>query len=233
MAYKRKRSYKSSKRSFKRGRFRGYKTKKHIKAGYGYNTLVNKANAVMPAKFITRHTYNTPIVYSASGSTVTQQIFRGNSLYDPDQTGVGATASGYTNMTAFYSYSRTYASAIEFTIASTGSYPFIFFCVPVRTTTALTLASAKSYPYYKEVIVSASDGGSAVRKLYVYCKGKTIMDINDHDFEVIAANGSNPNQQWFWFTGVVSADGTNTVSCSVSSIITYYTEWSGFKANAT
>lgn len=233
MYYKRKRyGGRYRPRRYKR-RYKSYKSKKRISAATGYKTLVNKANAVMPAKFITRHTYNTPIVYSASGSTVTQQIFRGNSLYDPDQTGVGATASGYTNMTAFYSYSRTYASAIEFTIASTGSYPFIFFCVPVRTTTALTLASAKSYPYYKEVIVSASDGGSAVRKLYVYCKGKTIMDINDHDFEVIASNGSNPNQQWFWFTGVVSADGINTVSCSVSSIITYYTEWSGFKANAT
>lgn len=227
--------YKKGRRSSyrRKRRYSRYTTTKKIPASYGYNTLVNRSNGVMPAKYITRHTYNTPIVYSASGSSVTQQIFRGNSLYDPDQTGTGTTASGYTNMTAFYSYSRTYASSIEFTVASTGSYPFIFFCVPVRTTTALTLASAKSYPYYKEVIVSASDGGAAVRKLNVFCRGKTIMDINDNDFEVIASNNSNPNQQWFWFTGVVSADGVNTVTCSVSSIITYYTEWSGFKANAT
>lgn len=226
-SYKKRSSYftRKSRKSYRRG----YRTSKRIKPSQGYGTLVNKCNTTMPAKFITRHTYNTPVVFSVTGAAVTPQVFRGNSLYDPDQTGVGTTASGYTPMTTWYSYFRVYASSIEFTVANTGSYPVIYFCVPSRTSAAISITDAKSLPYYKEVIVAAKDGGSSVRKLKVFAKGVTITGVNQTDFDVIGAVGSNPQQQWYWVTGAVSADGINASSVSVSNRITYFTEWSGLK----
>lgn len=229
-------SYKRGSRSkgtYKKRYKKYYKSSKKIPAGFGYNTLVNKSNGVMPAKYITRHTYNAPVIYPVSGSAVTQQIYRGNSLYDPDQTGVGTTASGYNLMTTIYSYYRVYASAIEFTVTNTGDIPCIFYAVPTRTASALTLTSAKSYPYYKEVIVGEQSGGNSIKKLKVYCVTSVIMDVNSRDFDLQGAAGSNPLQQWYWICGALSIDGLSTGSVVVSPVVTYYTEWNSLRAAAT
>lgn len=212
---------------------RRYSTKRKISPGKAYQTVVNKSDGYMPAKFITRHTYNTPINYSLVSGSVTTQIYRGNGLNDPDQSGAGTTASGYTLLNTAYSYNRVYACSIEATVCNTGDIPIIFFIVPTRTATALTLVSAKSYSMYKEVICAEQSGGSSIKKLYHYARTGDIMDISTRDFDLQAASGGNPTQQWYWVCGMSTVDGVSVGTGTVSVRITYYTEWNSLKAQAT
>lgn len=217
-------------------RYRGRKrlsTKRKIPAGKAYDTVVNKSDGPMPARFITRHTYNTPINYSLVANSVTTQIYRGNGLNDPDQSGTGTTAAGYTVLNTAYTYNRVYACAIEATVCNTGDVPIIFFIVPTRTAAALNLVSAKSLPYYKEVICAEQSGGSSVKKLYHFAKTGVLMDTATRDFDLQAAGGSNPTQQWYWICGMSCVDGVSTGSGTVSVRITYYTEWNSLRTMAT
>lgn len=221
---------KLSKSSGPKRRYKRFSTTKSIKPGKGYDTLVNRSNGVMPVKFITRHTYNIPVTLVIGAGITQNQIYRGNGIWDPDQSGTGATASGFTLMTSIYNHHRVYSSGIEVTVCNTGDFPVIFWVIPTRTATALNLAQAKGYPYYKEIICAEQSGGSSVKKIKHYCNTSVITDINTRDFDLQATGAANPGQQWYWICGAVAADGATATSCTMSVRITYYTEWSGLKA---
>lgn len=230
-----KKSYRKRKRSI--GRFRGrkrrYTTKRRIPAGQAYGTLVNRSNGVMPVSYITRHTYNTTQVAAIPANSTVNHAYRGNGIWDPDQTGAGTSAAGVSLLTTVYSYNRVYASSIEITICNTGDAPIIAFIIPTRTATALNLPSARFYPYYKEAIIAEQSGGTSVKKVIHFCKTSTIMDISTRDFDLQAAANAQPTQQWYWIIGVCTVDSAATSSASISVRITYYTQWNGLKAIAT
>lgn len=231
--YKYQNSYSRKKYAYKRRYGGKYMSRRTIEPGKGYDTLVNKSNGVMPARYITKHTYNIPVSLVIGAGITQNQIYRGNGIWDPDQSGTGTSASGFTLMSTVYNHHRVYASAIEITACNTGDFPIIFWIVPTRTATAINLAQAKSYPYYKEVILAEQSGGSSVKKILHFCKTTSITDISNRDFDLQASGGANPAQQWYWICGAVAADGATATSCTISVRITYYTEWSGMKAQQT
>lgn len=217
----------------KRRRYNGnkYSTKRIIPAGIARNLTINRSNGVMPERFITRHKYIVPINFTTVGGISTVQAYRGNGIYDPDQTGVGVVATGFATMATMYSYHRVYASSFKATVQCTGNMGVIYSVLPSRTSTSIQYLAAKSYPNYKEIVLGDHSGPST-RTIYHFVKTGQFMDLQSREKDLMANGNNNPGEQWYWMTLATSIDTTTNTECTGVMEITYYTEWSGLKTIA-
>lgn len=195
------------------------------------NVLFNKSNGVMPEKFITRHKYITPINFTTTLGVSAVQIYRANGIYDPDQTGTGVVATGFTTMSGMYSYHRVYACSINITVTNTSATPIIFSIVPTRTATSIQYLAAKSYSDYKEIIVGQSAGPST-KTIHHFINIGKFMDLQSREKDLMASGNNNPGEQCYWVVLATSADGTTASSCTAILDMTYYAEWNGLKTIA-
>lgn len=153
--------------------------------------------------------------------------FRGNSVYDPDGTGVGVQPYGYDQLTPqlFNTY-KVFASKILITFTCAASIPFLkVFLVPIRASslTYHDAADLMMMPLRKYVQWSSQSAkGRGIIKAYASTK-KILPDV-DGDVTLSAAYNSNPGTGWNWLlyfdTSETSTDATIKFDCKV----TYYTE---------
>lgn len=134
-------------------------------------------------------------------------VFRGNSLYDPDATGVGVQPYGYDQVSALYGAYRVAASSItvNWVISSpigagTGEQVKCY-VIPFRDTVISYKDNAdlRTIPFCRYKIGSIAEGQSQRNWVKGYCSGKKIARYESWtDPSKLAGVTQNPASVWYW-----------------------------------
>lgn len=172
---------------------------------------------------------------SPAAGGVASQLFRGNSLFDPDATGVGSqpryfdTLCGANNTTAPYNDYCVYAFNIDCFIRNTSDV-HMFVSISAYLTTAssapASLAEARERPDTIVRIVSPLGSGPATAKLSMYgnvTKIGGVKDLLDNpDFK--AAYNANPAESISVIVQAWNPDGGAAKSVVIDSVLRYYSK---------
>lgn len=139
-------------------------------------------------------------------------IYRGNSLYDPDYTGAGAQPLGFDQLCTLYSRFIVFGSAIKVTIVNMDTVPVLVNLaksyLPTSFTNAVT-AAERCDSKTRYIGPAGSNRDTVVLKSFA--KTGTVLgykDVEDED-GLAHSSSTNPSQQWFWHVGVENDDAGN------------------------
>lgn len=187
----------------------------------------------LPERLNTKFHYKEVLTYSSA--TVPQSyVYRGNSLYDPNQTGTGAQPIGRDEMSAFYNDYECYASSINLCVTSASNIPYWVYLYPTSYTgtTGGDYSNIENMPYGKRFFVPAVTAMSKVPQIVHYATTKDTTGVQTGDSGCKAAMGANPDNQWFWNIYMISYDNSTVMSFQLEVKICYYTILSGRKVVA-
>lgn len=239
MAYKRqykRRGYKKKTTYRKKTRYGG---RKYIKRKMKAQTRT--VGTFMPDRYFTKLKYSYFRVVSdspASDGTKGVIEFRGNSLYDPDDSvGTGqAQPLGFDQLVQFYSRYRVYASKIYVkmhSLAATGTTPYYLAIVPrLRDGSILTSPSIEvisEQPYSKYITRNQYDSNRGIKSIMSTAKifGVPKVSVKADDAYSAIVSG-NPVLGWLWsinYGTLNSSLNITPVQYSMEIKITYYAEF--------
>lgn len=188
-----------------------------------------------PQKLFAKLTYNdtgftaTPAV---GNSYLVQQAFRGNSIYDPDATGVGVQPYYYDTFAGVYSRYRVYASKISVYVFSTdeaGTSPQIkTSIIPWPTSAGPTYTAPDDVRVLfkcKQISWNQDRNDRKSTKLTNYAKTKQVFE-NLYDNDLWANIGSNPSTMWYWQLYFDTTNTSTETDIVYDVKIVYYVEFS-------
>lgn len=244
MPYYGKRKYSRSARKPKTSRTSARKSGGGYRKSYRkrkYTTVSKKRTAWTPGTTITpfrRFVYNDEN-FSLSLSNITTpawQVFRGNSCYDPDYTGVGVQPYGWDQMCpVFYTNYNVKASKITVYPSVNQSYspsfPVKFEClvVPYRETAIpySEMSDLRRMPYARSVTFAPGTTSFTPAKVSSYCTTKSMWgkEISESEDAVAQYNG-NPISTWYWFVFMDDSAWASATAVTVKFDvkIVYYTK---------
>lgn len=159
--------------------------------------------------------YNqSPIVTSVTGIGQ-NYLFRGNSIFDPDLTGVGAQPAYYQELQQIYFRYRVHACRLKLDIIPTGNYltDCVVAALPTTSpmTTTVTLESLKAQKFVKHGFV-----GNGMRPLTLRMNvgtgeifGQPVQVVNLDD-QYTADVTTNPARTWIFQFACQNVDLTST-----------------------
>ena len=188
-------------------------------------------NAFMPQKkkCVMHYADEYAVAALASGSRVGQTM-RGNSVYDPDQTGTGHQPRGFDQIAALYNYYCVTASSIRvrFCTASAGNGVLVGLVADATVGTAPVSSTIteflESFPY--NVLCSNTDGSQSVVTLTDKRTTRAMSATPVPDSENVAAVTSNPANEWYWKIVVFNGNPTSAVTGSLFVDVWYEVEFS-------
>lgn len=222
----------------RRSRFRRSRRPAHKRKTRYQSKRINKAPLIrsMPATFPSRMAMKFRYDYPTTLSGVGYQslIFRGNSLFDPYQSGVGAQPVGFDVWASIYKRYLVLGSRIHVTIVNQSSVVTKLAVLPTTNTTALQAiadcAKDSDQRYAKSCIVSNTAGGHDQRTITNYISTAKAFampsiairaDLNDYA-PLISANATT---QWYWYISAEDlVQSGQTITTTVNISITYYAE---------
>lgn len=190
-------------------------------------------------KLTYHNTYATTGCTSSTDISTVMRTFRGNSVYDPDQSGIGNQPTGYDQWTAFYTQYNVLASKIKVsaiattTDASNPCRDFLaqFILLPSNETvpTVTNPDVLADYPYAVQKFANFSKNMAVLRRYMSTAEfvGLPPADISgDPDYS--AGYTSNPINQWYWVIGgcLASSNG-QSVDITYKVKLTYYVQFYG------
>lgn len=221
--------YRKNSRKKMRGRRGGRRRRRYNRTGKPTLTIV-KNPQIVPDRYRCKLKYMDSISWNAVAGAAYWYQFRGNSVFDPNYTGVGQQPAGLDQLNGLYKNYKVYASKmkVEFVAGTSTTPPTICTVIPSDTSTgisALNVHSATLNPYSKHSYVVSSIGGAAVKSVQNYMTTKRIFgeqNIDDEDYGALIT--ANPTNTWYWNVGVQSADQLSTSTGTMIMYITYYIE---------
>lgn len=213
--YRRKRVYRK-KRSTRRFRRRGKRSNVSMVRVRGVSNI--------PDKLLTKLKYSQNVILTGTGLAVA--VFRGNSLFDPDLTGVGHQPKGFDQWAALYTRYKVYAGSVRIIINNNDSQPNVFACIPSvdPSTPYSNITDVMEARYAKYKFMSPS-GQGPVKFLKSYSTTKSIRGERIIDDDYSALTTSNPTKQWYWLLFGSTSDSTGAPNLNVMVTITYYCEF--------
>ena len=177
--------------------------------------------------FTVKMRYSDNVTISSAGLAVGSRLYNGNSIFDPDQTGIGHQPLGRDEWAAFYNRYYVLGSAIKATFIARSNiqqgqvalYP------KPNSTVSTTMDNAREKPYSKYKVLGRIDGGRANVTLKGYMSTKKIFGLNklsnaNDDFS--AFQTANPAKLWTWQLYVQGEDETSAYEARVVLDIVYY-----------
>jgi len=188
-------------------------------------------NSFMPqTKKCIMHYADQYAVSSLTAGTRMGQTLRGNSVYDPDQTGTGHQPRGFDSIAALYNYYCVTASSIRvrFGTAATGTGVLVGLQADATVGTAPVSSTVtefmESFPY--NVLCSNTDGSQSVVTLTDKRTTRAMSATPVPDSENVAAVTANPANEWYWKIVVFNANPTSAVTGSLFVDVWYEVEFS-------
>lgn len=218
----------------KRGGYRGYK--KRLMGGLGKwispsgSQMHFSGPGLLPMRFTTNQVFNATGALTTAGGFY-DWVFRGNSVYDPDATIGGTTASGFDAMSRIYTWYKIYSSTIQVTVVNNDSDdPIHISLIPNAISASYVVGDVNdipAQPYCRDMIVTNQVGEG---KLIHYAKTRALFSVrNIDDVAFDGTTTGNPTNQWYWHM-VVSNRSTNALACEINIKISYKVTWYGLKA---
>lgn len=198
------------------------------RAGRGSGTTgLTSLRVGLPDRFRVTMPYSTYQVFAPAAGAVAYYTFRGNSVFDPDFTGVGTTAFTYTQLSGLYNRYRVVSSKLFVDAVNTGTTALT---VVVQATIANAPASATNIIGQRHVAEgSISPNGPVAWKHVASAKTHAIFGVpesqvmSEDDFAGLT--GGNPNNVWYWHVSVFNPGGV-AGAANVRVRIDYEVFWS-------
>lgn len=214
-------------RKYIRRRRRNVKRSRRYAPRKGLRTVKRTIGGVLPDMLRLRMTYTQQGTLSSALVSFVENVFRGNSIFDPDQTGIGTQPMGRDQWANFYNSYRVYASKIIFSCdTEDGSDGIIFGCVPTNDPSPLGStrnAMELIYSRHKNLGISAGVNAKTVQNYMETSKMKGVKAIN-YTTVYTANMSANPVAEWFWHVYVGSSDGVSFPNVNYTVKIIYYVE---------
>jgi hypothetical protein len=171
----------------------------------------------------------------AAVSTGNAYFWRLNSIYDPDSSGVGSSAIGFSYWLNFYQNYKVHRVTVRIQSQmygmSTGGIGTLV-VAPVANQSAVPVGpyTWRAIPYSKMTTQTNSNTGApSVREMVVSFDLAKVCHVTPQqyaiDMDYAGTSASNPSKQVYLLTGVHSVGSTTPVTCTVSIQITYDVEW--------
>lgn len=208
----------------KRRARRRKKWKKKYKAMVN-NSLVIRGPTITPDSVYVKMHYSQNINLNAAGGAYIEQIFRGNSIQDPDFSGVGGQPLGHDQWAAFYNKYQVMGSKITIRAVTrpTPTSGGTLVVAPVDLSTGFTgILQAAEAPYAKSKVISPFNNVETRMQCYMGTKAK-FGYRNTEELNILAALfGANPQEEFFWSVSAAPLDGTGTINIDLLCQIVYY-----------
>jgi len=137
-------------------------------------------------------------VFSMLSSGLTVYTYRLNSLYDPDETGVGNQPVGFDQLMALYKYYRVIRAKVTCLFANTGTTAYIVAVPSGNATDPGGFQSASCWPQAKYCVIGAA-GGESTQKLELDIDIRKFFGYHSDnwDMDLTGTTSSNPTQMLY------------------------------------
>jgi len=190
-------------------------------------TRVNSVSCV-PDAIMVKLKYVSQIKIDTTSAFFYDQIYRGNTLFDPDLTNVGHQPMGYDQWAAFYNRYRVLACAAKLNIINEAAGPpchVVFGPSTSATPYSGDLQEALEQPRAKYVgpLEVASRRAHSMKHYMTTSEvfgvpAEAVKDENDYS----AATSTSPNKIWYWHLSLVSTDVSSDLLITWNLELTYY-----------
>lgn len=161
--------------------------------------------------------------------TTAYNVFRANSVFDPDLTGTGGTVVGYSSAIGLYNAYRVTKFRFWVECTSGNATPLVFFVVASPTNTLGTSIATITSQRHVWMKSSGGNGGLQVVNHHgsfpihsIY--GSTAQQVLiEDDFEAVA--GANPNNAVYLHVGAYAPTGSVAGDARISFRLEYFTHW--------
>lgn len=203
-----------------------------IKKSYNLAAPLNLGNG-MPSALRMSFSFSRTVILGTTLGVPVDYTFRGNSLYDPDFTGVGAQPLYFDQMMGIYGYYSVRSCAIRAEISSTdASNPLIAVIYPSKNSsaapTSTNLVQLLQIPGAVSKPLSVKGGGQDSIVLDNFYTTSTMFpdySASNADYRGIVSANPPTAGSWFWHVATFNADGGSQTSNAVGNIrLTYYTD---------
>lgn len=229
--YRKRKSY-GAKRRYRRGYRRGYR--RNYRRGRRFIVQRLKGRSGFPEKVATKlHYIETITLNSASIGAYSRYVYRGNSCYDPNQTGVGNQPIQWDDFTTLYAQYCVTSSKIEITAINMEDAPARIVVHPYYSSTdpLQPAEELQVHPRARSKILGVASSTASKCYLKNYSTtGSFYPECLKNKYQQNASVTSNPSLQWFWVvTGAPMLD-TDIHTIQVQVKLTYYVTFTSRKA---
>lgn len=151
-------------------------------------------------------------------------VMSGNSLYDPNVTGIGAQPAGFDQWMLLYSHYQVLASKITVLFTNLSAVPFQIVVRPSINNVNIGIDSGSEQAYAKTAICSAVTA-RGVQKVTNFMRSKKLFGRILSSVNYSGTSTSSPAVQWYWYTNTVSSDNSNNLNYSFRVSVTYYVKF--------
>lgn len=215
----------------KRNPRRNRKAKYRRKYARGARSLVRTTG--FPQKMYVKLVYTERYDNHSSSAVYDKIVFRGNGVFDPNQTGTGHQPMYYDTYTSIYANYRVLGSSIKVNAVNHSGGSAIQYCIYPSTSidTVTDISEAREQPRAK---TSALIGVGAVNPdgngygTKHYMKTRTVYGITKAQFgsgNWSSAINTNPSSQWYWNVLVQALNSGAATPWSGNIKIIYYVEF--------
>lgn len=205
--------------------------------GYGRASNLRIRYPLFPDRVFIKLNYAERINATSTSGGISQYLFRGNSLFDPNFSGTGHQPYGYDQWANMYSSYRVHGS--KFTvkllpitdtnpeIQAAGLMDAVLVAFSgINTLSYVSIDQARESPYNRHTLLNRNGSRQGYLKMYMstakmYGVSKVNIQAND---AYAAGTGANPGNQFQWILIVKSADNLVTITALADVKITYYCE---------
>jgi hypothetical protein len=188
---------------------------------FGYNLTYNIG---IPDSTYVKLKYN-EILSRLPANIIDSYVYRWNSLYDPNYTGVGGQPTGFDQWATLYNNYEVVASSIKVTVFNNLAGGSMVICVyPNKNSTALTYSDAIDQAYAKHAAVGPATGVNT-KTFRSHISAPKLSGRETYDLTYTANVGGNPTVQLYWLLSAFSVDATTNLDYSMEVEITF---WSKF-----
>lgn len=199
-----------------------------VLARSGYNGYVAYGGMTAPDRIVVKMDYAQFNRVNSGSLTYATQIYRGNSIHDPDLTGVGHQPLSSDQWAQFYEYYRVVASWIEVKLVNNSTTPALCVLIPSEEGAVIDSGNPDTYveaPYSKRVYLGGTSGTNSAT-LSNYMTTAQVLGIRNTDsgFDEAAPFGSNPSTAAGWFWHIMCAVRTGLPDVEIHTRVIYTVE---------
>jgi len=160
-------------------------------------------------------------------TNVYDYILRGNSIFDPNQTGVGDTALGWDQYSSTYVYYQVISSTAKVIFKNFAELPMDVWLYPSLGTPSISQAVLMANGNVQRKYVTAVAGAKPICFMK---KTNTLKRLNGMSYKDplnLSAMSANPSTQWYWHCMITTQDPAQAVLGSMEIFITYKVKLTG------
>lgn len=221
---------KKGKRNYRKG---GRKVFKKIKRREKPTSVIIKQPSGLPDRLFVKLKYTEFLTWTQTLGTLSSNIYRGNSLFDPDLTGTGGQPYLFDQWSALYNNYRVHGCKVRFEMTGNGGGVFNCVRMGITPSTQSSTFGASGQELIQEQPRSkwrmwnmgAASVGQGIVKHYISTRqaiGLNKAGESDQDYQATVT--ANPAKQWYFHCWCYTPDG-NTIAASSSITLTYFAEF--------